>query len=386
MKQKKARRRKKNNHIDYPLVIVILALLAIGVVMVFSASAYTSFVKTGNKYEYLQSQGMYAILGLVVMFAVSKIDYHFWGNILPIIMVGGLVLLGAVFVPGLSYSAKGATRWIKIPGLPTIQPAEFIKILVVIFIAKVASEKEKRGKPKEKPGFFFEFMDTVGIYLIVVGIYVALIFIQPNKSMAFNILLIAGAMIFLSGARWRYLLPIIGLGLVGGIAIIFKDGYSTDRITAYLNPWSDPLNTGYQAIQSLLALGSGGLFGVGLGNSRQKFFYIPEAQNDFIFAIIGEELGFMGCALVILLFALLIWRGTLISFYAEDTFGRLMAMGITLTVAIQVVLNIGVVTTLIPTTGVTLPLISSGGSALVIMLATLGILLNISKTSKRNRS
>jgi cell division protein FtsW len=232
---------------------------------------------------------------------------------------------------------------------------------------------------KEKIRTFFQ---GVVPYVVLMGIFCILIILEPNKSMAIIFVLITFTVLFCAGAKlWH--LAIWGAPLIpAGAFILMKDKYSLLRITSYMDPWSDPLKSGYQAIQSLLALGSGGIFGLGLGNSRQKFFYIPEPQNDFIFAIIGEELGFIGTFAILVLFLLLIWRGIRIAIHAPDTFGCLLATGIVAMVGIQVILNIAVATVSIPTTGVSLPFISSGGTSLIFVMANMGILLNISKHIK----
>jgi cell division protein FtsW len=283
-----------------------------------------------------------------------------------------LFLLVLVFVPGIGFEANGAWRWIKI-GPVRMQPSELAKFSMILFMAKSISNK------KEKIRTFFQ---GVVPYVILMGIYCILIILEPNKSMAIIFVLITFTILFAAGAKIWHIL-IWGAPLIPGAAfILMKDKYSLLRITSYMDPWADPLKSGYQAIQSLLALGSGGIFGLGLGNSRQKFFYIPEPQNDFIFAIIGEELGFIGTFAIIVLFVLLIWRGIRIAIHAPDSFGCLLATGIVAMVGIQVILNIAVATVSIPTTGVSLPFISSGGTSLLFMMANMGILLNISKHIK----
>jgi cell division protein FtsW len=294
------------------------------------------------------------------------------GKFAPAMVLISLFLLVLVFVPGIGFEANGAWRWIKI-GPVRMQPSELAKFSMILFMAKSISNK------KEKIRTFFQ---GVVPYVILMGIYCILIILEPNKSMAIIFVLITFTILFAAGAKIWHIL-IWGAPLIPGAAfILMKDKYSLLRITSYMDPWADPLKSGYQAIQSLLALGSGGIFGLGLGNSRQKFFYIPEPQNDFIFAIIGEELGFIGTFAIIVLFVLLIWRGIRIAIHAPDSFGCLLATGIVAMVGIQVILNIAVATVSIPTTGVSLPFISSGGTSLLFMMANMGILLNISKHIK----
>lgn len=363
---------KKSNNIDFTLLITVLILLAIGVAMVFSASSISSQLNDGDKYKYLKSQGSYALLGIVVMIFLSKLNYKLLARFAPALVGISLLTLVLVFVPGIGYKVNGAWRWIRIGPIP-MQPSELAKFSMILFMAMSISNK------KEKIRTFFQ---GVVPYVVLMGIFCILIILEPNKSMAIIFVLITFTILFCAGAKlWH--LAIWGAPLIpAGAFILMKDKYSLLRITSYMDPWADPLKSGYQAIQSLLALGSGGIFGLGLGNSRQKFFYIPEPQNDFIFAIIGEELGFIGTFAILVLFLLLIWRGIRIAIHAPDTFGCLLATGIVAMVGIQVILNIGVATVSIPTTGVSLPFISSGGTSLLFVMANMGILLNISKNIK----
>jgi cell division protein FtsW len=367
---------RKSNSMDFTLLITVLILLAIGVAMVFSASSISAQMKFGDQYYYLKSQGGYAILGIAVMLFLSRFNYNILGKLAPMIVVISLVLLLLVFVPGIGLTRNGATRWIDL-GVTSMQPSEFAKFALVLFMAKSISNKKDKIRT---------FTQGVLPYIILMGIYCFLIVLEPNKSMAMIFVLITFTLLFSAGARVGHL-AVWGLPLIPAAGyIIMKEQYSLNRITGYLNPWADPLKTGYQAIQSLLALGSGGIFGLGLGNSRQKFFYIPEPQNDFIFSVIGEELGFIGTATIIILFLLLVWRGIRIAMQSPDSFGCLLATGIVSMVGIQVALNIAVATVSIPTTGVSLPFISSGGTSLLFIMANMGILLNISRHIKTTGS
>lgn len=363
---------KKSNNMDFTLLITVLVLLAIGVAMVFSASSISSQLKFQDKYHYLKSQGAYALLGIAVMMFLSRFNYKTLGKLAPVLVVVSFILLLLVFVPGIGFEANGARRWIRLGPIP-MQPSEFAKFAMILFMAKSISNKKDKIRT---------FTQGVLPYIILMGIFCLLIILEPNKSMAMIFVLITFTLLFAAGAKFWHL-AVWGLPLIPGAAYIFmKDHYSLLRLTAYTDPWADPLKSGYQAIQSLLALGSGGLFGLGLGNSRQKFFYIPEPQNDFIFSIIGEELGFIGTFAIIVLFLLLIWRGIRIAVHSPDSFGCLLATGIVIMVGLQVVLNIAVATVSIPTTGVSLPFISSGGTSLLFVMANMGILLNISKHIK----
>jgi len=367
--------RNKNN-IDFTLLVTVLILLALGVAMVFSASSISSFMKYNDRYRYLKSQGFFAVIGIFAMMFMSRFDYRILGRFAGLLLIISVLLLIAVFVPGIGYSANNAARWIKI-GSQTMQPSELAKFALIIFMAKSISNK--KGKIRS-------FRHGVLPYVLLMGLYFVLIILEPNLSMAGSIVMITFAMLFAAGTKIVYLMGWI-IPIIPAVGyIIKKKPYMLNRITSYLDPWADPLNTGYQAIQSLYALGSGGIFGLGLGNSRQKFFYIPEPQNDFIFSIIGEELGFIGTATIVILFLLLIWRGLRIALSCPDTFGCLLATGITCMIAIQATLNIAVATVTIPTTGISLPFISSGGSSLLFVMVNMGILLNISKTVKTDGS
>lgn len=367
--------RNKGN-IDFTLLVTVFILLAIGITMVFSASAASSYLKYNDSYLYLKSQGLYAIISIIAMFTLSKLDYKILGRYALLFVIVSFILLIAIFIPGLGYGAKGAMRWIKI-GPMTMQPSEFAKTALIIFMAKSLSNKKDKVR---------QFFQGVVPYIILTVIYFGLIILQPNLSMAGSILIITFIMLFAAGAKIWHLLGWVIPFLPAVVYLVTKESYRLNRWLSFRDPWADPLNTGYQAIQSLLALGSGGLFGLGLGNSRQKFFYIPEAQNDFIFSIIGEELGFIGASTVLFLFLFLIWRGIRIALHAPDMFGCLLATGITCMIGVQVAINIAVVTVSMPTTGVTLPLISSGGSSLLFVMANIGILLNISRSIKSEGS
>ncbi|KRQ86586.1 Lipid II flippase FtsW [Caloramator mitchellensis] len=360
----------KKRPYDFILFAVIIVLLAFGINMVFSASMYIDKELYRDSFYHFKKQAVWAGLGLIAMFFTSKIDYKIYKNrkIIAFGMIVTIVLLVIVlFLP----AVKGAKRWIGI-GSFGIQPSELAKLMLVIYTADNLSRKGDKVK---------KFTKGVVPILLVAGLFAGLIIAEPNMSTSVIIVATAFAMLFVSGAEFWHLallfLSGVGLGVVG----ILAASYRFRRFTAFLNPWADPLGDGYQAIQSLYALGAGGLFGVGFGQSRQKNYYIPEAQNDFIFSIIGEELGFIGVFFVILLFTILVWRGIKIALNCKDKFGTLLATGITSLLAIQTSINFLVVSSSMPVTGVTLPLISYGGSSLVFTLASLGILLNISRDS-----
>lgn len=363
---------KSQNTGDLWMVLFTVILVVFGTVMIFSASYYKSISEAGDPYVYLKKQLMWATVGFIVMWFFSKIDYHFWGRIYKPVTVICLILLCMVFTP-LGIEANGAVRWIGI-GSFTIMPGEIAKFGLIMFIA---------GYYSKNPKVATDFWKGIVPVVLVAGIYGGLIMLQPNMSTAFTAIFIAGGMIFVAGARMMHfgmLAGVAGIAAVG-LVVLDKDGYRYARFTSFLDPFEDALGNGWQVVQSLLAMGTGGLTGRGLGNSIQKNLYLPEPQNDFILAIIGEELGFFGIAGMMLVFMALVWRGCHIAMNARDYMGMMMAAGITIMIGIQVVLNIAVVTSSFPPTGIILPFVSYGGTALVIFMGAMGILLNISKSS-----
>ena len=377
-----------NNKMDYVLVITVLILVSLGVVMVLSASAPSALSKTGSSYTYFIKQFGVAVFGIIAMLFVSKIDYRFYKKYYWGVYVVSVLVLLLVLVPHLGKEVNGALRWIEIKGLGQFQPSEITKIGLIIFYAGYLSDHKSELKDFWR-GFFKP--------LIFLAIPVAILYrIQNHLSVSLVISVITFVMMLMAGVR---VLHFVWAGLAGGAGLTLlllkgkidqikgvsgtSDSFRLDRIKVFFDPWSDATGTGYQMIQSLYAIGSGGLFGVGLGNSKQKYLYIPEPQNDFIFAIIAEELGFVGCIAIIALFAVFVWRGIVIAMKAPDMFGSLIAVGITTLVAIQAIINIAVVTASIPTTGMALPFFSYGGTALVILLSSVGILLNISRAGAK---
>ena len=345
-------------------------LMLFTLMLVFSASYYSSISQDGNPYSYLVRHGAWVVFGLVAMAFGALFDYRKYKKwALPILIIS-VILLVLVLTP-LGQTTNGATRWIKV-GPVTLMPGEIAKIAAIIFVAWFLSEDASRIKSLKRG-----ILPLLGI----IAVYGALIVKQPNLSTAITVCGIIIAMMLVAGLKWRYVATAGGIGVVGilSIVIFMKDTYWYNRLTSFTDPFQDALGDGYQAVQSLLALGSGGLFGVGLGKSVQKNLYLPEPQNDFILAIIGEELGYIGVLLLIALYCLFIWRGIHIALNAPDQFGLLLASGIVLMVAIQVILNIAVVTSSMPPTGINLPFISYGGNALLIFMFSAGVLLNISR-------
>ena len=366
---------------DFILFVTVLLMLCLGIIMVLSASSPSSLAETGSSYEYVKTQAVSAVIGIVLMLFISKIDYKVYSKFYKIIYIAGIILLLAVLIPGLGYSANGATRWINLK-FTTIQPSELVKIGLIIFYATYLT-KHKDELKEFKKGF-------IKPLLIVAPIILILVLVQNHLSASLVIIAIVSIMMLMAGTKLRYFLTVgvAGLGL-GGVGLFLmaqkanQGGFRIARIISFLDPWQDAQGTGWQIIQSLYAIGSGGLFGAGLGNSTQKYLYIPEPHNDFIFSVLAEELGFVGCVAVILLFAIFIWRGIVIAMKAPDMTGSLIAVGITSQVGIQAIINIAVVTSSIPNTGMPLPFFSYGGTALLILLCSVGVLLNISRQGKK---
>lgn len=358
--KKKVKRFSKfmNNKMDYILFITVLILLSLGVVMVLSASAPSALSKTGKSYTYFIKQFQFAVVGIVIMLFISKIDYRFYKKYYWVVYAFSVSILLLVMVPGLGKSVNGAKRWIEIKGLGQFQPSEITKIGLIIFYAGYLSDHKSELKQ-----FWKGFVQPMVFLIPPIAI---LYFLQNHLSVSLVVGVVTCVMMLMAGCRMLHFM-FAGLAGVAGVALVMikellkgdaSNSFRMDRIMTFFDPWSDATGTGYQMVQSLYAIGSGGLFGVGLGNSKQKYLYIPEPQNDFIFAIVAEELGFVGCVAIILLFAIFVWRGIVISMKAPDMFGSLLAIGITTLVATQAIINIAVVTASIPTTGMALPFFS----------------------------
>ena len=374
-KVKKNRKKIKLKSGDFWLMLFTLMLVIFGLIMVFSASYYYSISQDGTAYSYLLRHGMWVIIGLGAMIFGAAFDYRRYKKLAIPVCILSVILLILVLTP-LGQTTNGATRWLRL-GPITIMPGDIAKLAAILFVAWFLSEDTNRIK-----SILRGILPLIG----VAGVYGGLIIMQPNLSTAITVCGIIIAMMLVAGLKWRYVVTAGGVGIAGILSIVLfmKDSYWYTRLTSFTDPFADPLNEGYQAVQSLLALGSGGLFGVGLGKSVQKNLYLPEPQNDFILAIIGEELGFVGLLLLIVLYCLFIWRGTHVAINAPDQFGMLLASGIVLMVAIQVILNIAVVTSSMPPTGINLPFISYGGNALLIFMFSAGVLINISRHGPKN--
>lgn len=366
--------------LDMPLLIFILVLLAIGLVMLFSASYANSYYLQGNSYYYISRQAVFAVFGVAAMLVISTFDYHSFHKLAIVIFGVSLFLLVFLLICRYAHIESianwegDATRWLNF-GFVSFQPSEIAKFALIVLFAHMISRNLDR-------------MDTfrygVVPYVAIMGLVAALIFLESHLSATLIILALGAIMMFVGGTKPRWFL--IGGVLVAAVllfVVVTKGGYQMDRIRIWLDPFSSDLDRDltHQTRQSLYAIGSGGLLGVGLGQSRQKYLYLPAPQNDFIFAIVCEELGFVGALVIIVLFALLIWRGVYVSIHARDKFGMLLGLGITFQVGLQAVLNICVVTNTIPNTGISLPFFSYGGTALLMLLGQMGILLNISRSA-----
>lgn len=355
--------------LDFHLFFTVIALLSFGVVMVYSSSAVSAYVNFNDSYYFLKRQIIWVTMGIIAMLFTINIDYHAWKKFGTPILIVTIILLSLVLVPGFGKVVNGARRWLGFGSL-YLQPSEIAKLSMVLFSsASLAGQQEKIR-------FFVKgLLPQLIILLFVFG----LILKEPDLGTALAIGGTIFILLFAAGAKLSHLTSLGVIGVIGIIAAIILEPYRLKRLLAFSNPWADPLDTGYHIIQSLYALGSGGLFGVGLGRSREKFLYLPEPHTDFIFAILGEELGFIGTITIILLFFLFAWRGYKIAISAPDIYGSLLAAGLTTMIVMQALMNIAVVTASMPVTGIPLPFISFGGSALIFTLAGVGILLNISR-------
>lgn len=358
---------------DFPLFITVALICAFGLVMVFSASYYYAQTRHLDGYYYLKNQAMYMAVGFVAMLLISRLDYHRFDDMRVVALVITLLLMAAVIVFGVE--RNGAKRWLQLGGEGgfSFQPAELAKFTLVLYMSSFMARRQNYMK---------SFKLGVMPMLLIIGIMSLFVILQKNLSMMIIVVMTGGVMLYLGGARFSHLLILIGAAVPVLFALAYFETYRWNRMMIFMDPWKDPLKTGYQLIQSLYALGSGGLFGKGLNFSRQKLLFLTYGESDFIFAIIGEELGLIGCYVVMLAYLFVIYRGIMIAVRCKDRFGSLFAAGITSVLAMQVAVNIGVATSSVPPTGQTLPFISAGGTSLAIFLAAIGILLNISRNTE----
>ena len=357
--------------LDLPFLCILLLLLSLGLLMLFSAGYAVALYRRGDAYTYIRPQLLFAALGLVAMYAASLVDYHIWHKLAwPLMGLSLLLLVVVLFMP----EYNGCKRWIVLPGLGTLQPSEIAKFAVVLVFSHIISLNHDR---------MHGFAAGVLPFGILLGLVAVLMLLEPHLSGTLLILSIGAVLMFVGGTglRWFALAGGLGVGAVFAAVLALPQlvPYAADRLSSWRDPFADPLGEGHQTIQSLYAIASGGVAGLGLGNSRQKYLYVPEPQNDFIFSILCEELGFVGAALVIFLFLLLLLRGITLAVRARDKFGALLVVGFVVQVVLQAILNIAVVTNTIPNTGISLPFFSSGGTSLLMLLGEMGIVLSVSR-------
>ena len=356
---------------DLPFLVLVLTLVAFGLVMLYSASYAVALYRRNDAFAYIRPQLLFAAVGLIALYLASRVDYHIYHKLAWPMLALSLVLLGVVlFMP----EYNGCKRWIVLPGLGTLQPSEIAKFSVILTFSHIISLNHQRMK---------RFSVGVLPFAAILGVLAVLMLLEPHLSGTLLLFGIGAVLMFVGGTgmRWFALAGGLGAAAIVGAVILLPDlvPYAADRLSSWIDPFSDPLGDGHQTIQSLYAIGSGGATGLGLGNSRQKYLYVPEPQNDFIFSILCEELGFVGACLVILLFVLLLLRGAVIALRAPDKFGALLTVGFVVQVVMQAVLNMAVVTNTIPNTGISLPFFSSGGTSLMMLLGEMGIVLSVSR-------
>ncbi|GGH37775.1 stage V sporulation protein E [Paenibacillus segetis] len=358
---------------DFLLLFLTILLVGNGLIMIFSASSHMALIEHDNPWYYVMKQGVFALIGLFVMFTFMGIPFTWWKKAAPKLLLFSLLALILVLIGGVNIN--GARRWLVLGGF-NFQPAEFTKLSIIVYLSAIISKKGERIR---------EFRRGLLPILVMIVIILLLVIKQPDFGTMLILFFIAVAILLIGGIDLRHLV-ILSLGFIPIIIYFaFSKSYRLQRLTSFLNPMDSPQGSGYQLIQSLYALGHGGLTGVGIGQSVQKLFYLPEAHTDFIFAVVGEELGFVGTALLILMFFLFIWRGFTAAIRSYDPFGIMLGIGIIMMIFIQFLLNVGAVTGILPITGVPLPFTSYGGSSLVLCLASTGILLSISRDNNRRR-
>jgi len=370
MKRKKkaeAMSDRKLGPMDLPFFLLVLLIMCFGLIMMFSASYASAYYTKDNSAYYFIKQGLIALGGTVVMLVISRMNYQYLRILSLPMLAGSIVLL--ILVPIIGFDAGGATRWIKV-GPVQLQPSEVAKFAVIVSFSSMISVFREKMKT---------FKYGILPFATVLVVIAALMLLQPHISGAILIVAVGGALMFVGGVHWGWFAGAIAVAVAAGYFVMTNMAHAIARIRIWQDPFSDPQGGGYQIIQSLYAVGSGGLFGLGLGKSRQKHLYLPEQHNDFIFAIVCEELGMVGACLVLFLFALLIIRGYWIAIRSRDRFGSLMVTGVITLLAVQTFLNVAVVTNLIPVTGISLPFFSYGGTSLLIQLAEMGVVLSVSR-------
>ena len=363
--------------LDLTFLSFVLILLTTGLVMLFSASYAYSYEYYGNSYKFITRQAAFAAAGVALMLLISKIDYHFWRRFAWITYVLAIGMLAVLLVIPPMVKGMDVKRWIVL-GPINFQPSEIAKFAIILLFSSLIA-----GNSKQMKSFKFIFF-----LVVLLGLTCGLVVLEPHLSATVLIFTIGIVLLIVGGLPKRYIIGGAALGVGGGILAVVTGviGYGSDRIKYWRDPWSDPVGKGFQTIQSLLAIGSGGILGRGIGQSRQKYLWLPEPHNDFIFAIVCEELGLIGAVIIIILFCLLVWRGFTIAMRAQDKFGSLLALGLTFQVGLQAMLNIWVVTNTIPNTGISLPFFSYGGTSLLILLAEMGIVLSVSRSANIEKS
>lgn len=365
----------KGGRMDVPFLLLTLLLTAIGLVMLFSASFPSAYYETGNPAYYFKRQAIFAALGLSAMFVVAKVNYQRWRGAARLLLGFSVFLLILVIIPHVGITNNGATRWLGIENVFTFQPSEIAKLAVIVYFADSISKKREK---------MLQWREGILPYAIILGAISILMLLEPHLSG--TILIVGtGAVMMAVGGMQGWLIG-AGIGGVAAVAVLFVKlvesgviSYGASRIAMWHDPWLDMSDDGYQMVQSLIAIGSGGLLGLGLGKGRQKFMYLPEEHNDFIFAVVCEELGLIGACVIMLIFAMLLLRGFWIALHARDRFGTLLVVGVMTHLGLQVFLNIAVVSGLVPATGISLPFFSYGGTALALQLVEMGIVLSVSR-------
>ncbi len=355
--------------IDLKLVIAVVLIAVFGLVMIYSASCIWAEYKFNDSFKFVKAQGIFLVIGIFCMLFLSKVDYHLYFKKANVILLACFILLVLVLIPGIGTVRNGSRSWFGIGSLG-IQPSEFAKVGLIIYVAKYLTNNQKLMKSIKK--------GVIPVLSVILAFF-ALIMLEPDFGTAMVIVLTLIVLIFISGVKIDFFLKIGFVGLAGIVGLIIVAPYRMARIVSFLNPWSDPLGSGFQIIQSLYAIGPGGLLGQGFMKSRQKHFYLPEPQTDFIFSIISEEFGFLGVLIVTALFLFIFYRCLKIALNQSDLFAKYLAFGLSFGIIIQAILNLMVVVGIIPVTGVTLPFLSYGGSSLLVSLASIGIILNISR-------
>ena len=356
--------------IDLALPALSLLAVLVGLLAVYSSSLAYAIQQFDDPNYYVVRQALWAVLGFGAMLALSRLDYRRLASWSPLLMLGTLAMVALTLVPGIGLEINGARRWLAVGPLPAVQPSELAKLALIIYTAAWLATRGDR---------LSQFLRGVVPFVTIAGLTAGLILRQPDFGTAVLILLVSITMFFLAGARWRHLLLLLPTSALAGVLLMLREGYRYSRLQSFLDPWQDPQGFGFHIIQSLIALGSGGLTGVGIGASRQKFFYVPSSHTDAIFAIIGEEVGLLGNLMVMAVLAGLIYRCFRVAQLTKDPFGQLLACGVASLFAIQALVNIGGISRSIPFTGVPLPFVSYGGSSLAANLAAIGLLMSISR-------